>query len=170
MEATNAALVQWFHGLNAEKFNHDWREETFRFVRSEGVPVKEGAEETLLALKAEGYLLGLCTNNIQVVVQEYLKLLGWENLFDVIVTAHMVKNRKPNPDTYLKAAELLHVKSCECVGVEDSPSGLYAVHAAGMHCVRIPDLIDTSSVPGDVIDQTLTFLKELPGYIHALDT
>ena len=162
MEETNRRLLEWLPGVSTDQFATDWKDATFEYVHTYGVPVKPHAAEVLDQLRAEGYLLGLCTNNVKSVVMEYLTLLGWEHKFDTIITAEMVQRRKPDPDTYLAAARALQCAPHECAGVEDSPSGLLAVAAAGMYCVRIPDLIDTSHVPASSIHLTLDTLAQLP--------
>ena len=142
----------------------DWLQITLQTVRNSGVPVKEGAEEILPLLRGHGLKTGLCTNNTRTVVMEYLRLLGWTHRFDVIITAEDVKRRKPFPDTYLLAAQRLQVQPVNCIGVEDSPSGLLSVHAAHMHSVCIPDLIP---IPDEIpTNATLSSLLLLPDYLH----
>jgi len=58
-------------------------------------------------------------------------------LFHAVVTASDVDNHKPNPDTFLKAAELLELKPQECVVFEDTLLGLQAAHSAEMDCVLV---------------------------------
>jgi mannitol-1-/sugar-/sorbitol-6-phosphatase len=48
-----------------------------------------------------------------------------------IVTADHVALGKPNPEPYLRGAEILGVAASECVVFEDSPSGARAGRAAG---------------------------------------
>ena len=57
--------------------------------------------------------------------------------FDQIITAEQIKQSKPDPECYLKAAQLLNVKPTQCVGFEDSINGLIAVRNAGMKTVGI---------------------------------
>lgn len=57
--------------------------------------------------------------------------------FDSIVTGDMVARRKPHPDTYLYAMQLLGVAACNCVAFEDSASGLRAAHDAGCYVVGV---------------------------------
>jgi sugar-phosphatase len=57
---------------------------------------------------------------------------------ETMVTADDVKNGKPDPEPYLKGAELLRVKPAECVVVEDAPAGIQAARAAGMKVVSLP--------------------------------
>ena len=53
---------------------------------------------------------------------------------------------KPSPDVYLRACELLGASPARSIGLEDSPTGIAAVRAAGMFAIGIP------SFPGVVLD------------------
>jgi mannitol-1-/sugar-/sorbitol-6-phosphatase len=48
-----------------------------------------------------------------------------------IVTADMVTHGKPDPEPYLKGAEILGLAPSDCIVIEDSTSGAKAGHAAG---------------------------------------
>jgi sugar-phosphatase len=48
-----------------------------------------------------------------------------------IITADMVTRGKPDPEPYVRGAELLGLKPGECLVIEDSASGAKAGHAAG---------------------------------------
>ena len=160
---TYQKLVEWFPGFDVARFEHDWKETTFvNYFKANGVPYKKGAVETLASLKARGFRLALCTSNLPEVVRMYLDLAGWSDTFDFIVTADMVPRSKPAPDIYLRAAALMGVAPSECVGVEDSTSGVHAVHAAGMCCVMIPDMIPYSEdVHKPCVDILLDDLTQL---------
>lgn len=49
----------------------------------------------------------------------------------VTVTVEQVMHGKPNPEPYLRAAELLHVDPTRCLVVEDAPAGVASARAAG---------------------------------------
>jgi HAD superfamily hydrolase (TIGR01509 family) len=57
--------------------------------------------------------------------------------FDHTVFADMVSKKKPDPEIYLTAAEMLGVQSAECLVIEDAPSGLQAAAAAGMRSLAL---------------------------------
>jgi sugar-phosphatase len=57
---------------------------------------------------------------------------------EILVTADDVTRGKPDPEPYLKGAELLKVNPAECVVVEDAPAGIRAAHAAGMKVIALP--------------------------------
>ena len=66
-----------------------------------------------------------------------LRGLGLAEAFDVVVDGTMVTNSKPDPEVFLKAAELLHVAPGLCVVVEDATAGVQAGLAAGMWTLGI---------------------------------
>ncbi len=57
--------------------------------------------------------------------------------FSAIVSADDVKRSKPHPETYLKAAALLHTAPADCLVFEDAPKGVEAAFNAGMHAIVI---------------------------------
>ncbi len=57
--------------------------------------------------------------------------------FKVIVNGMQVKNPKPFPDVYLKAADELGVAPENCIVFEDSPTGVQAARAAGTRVVGV---------------------------------
>jgi len=52
--------------------------------------------------------------------------------FDFIVTANDVENHKPEPDTFLKCAELMNTEPSVCQVYEDGDLGIEAAKKAGM--------------------------------------
>jgi beta-phosphoglucomutase-like phosphatase (HAD superfamily) len=49
-----------------------------------------------------------------------------------------VERRKPHPEAFLKAAELLGVLPADCLVLEDAEKGIVAAHAAGMRSIAVP--------------------------------
>lgn len=58
--------------------------------------------------------------------------LGIDHLFDCIVTADDVETHKPEPETFLKCAELMGVEPEFCQVFEDGELGMQAAKSAGM--------------------------------------
>ncbi|MFK7832630.1 MAG: HAD family hydrolase [Winogradskyella sp.] len=46
-----------------------------------------------------------------------------------------LKQSKPHPEIFIKAAEFTGFKTSECMVIEDSTNGIKAAHAAGIFCV-----------------------------------
>lgn len=61
-----------------------------------------------------------------------MKELGIDRLFDFVVTADDVDRHKPEPDTFMKCAELMGIKPQFCQVFEDGELGMQAAQTAGM--------------------------------------
>ncbi len=81
--------------------------------------------------------LGVASNAEPANVNLVLDGLGLRDCFRAIVNGQQVDRPKPFPDVYLRAAELLDVRPGDCVVFEDSPTGVEAALAAGMHVVGV---------------------------------
>lgn len=79
------------------------------------------------------------TGSPQVQAHKLLKETEIFEKLDAVVTASDVQNHKPNPDTFLLAAEKLGLSPNQCIVFEDTQLGKQAAHAAGMDCILITD-------------------------------
>jgi beta-phosphoglucomutase family hydrolase len=66
-----------------------------------------------------------------------LETLQLKKYFDVIVTADDVNKHKPEPDTFLRCAELMNVPPEDCIVFEDGELGMKAARAAGMQLIDV---------------------------------
>ncbi|MDP8306022.1 MAG: beta-phosphoglucomutase family hydrolase [Candidatus Chlorobium antarcticum] len=66
-----------------------------------------------------------------------LDILGIRSSFDAIVSASDVERGKPDPDIFLRAAELLDVPPSSCIVFEDAIPGLEAARSAGMAAIAL---------------------------------
>lgn len=78
------------------------------------------------------------------------------DVWDAVITGENVINKKPAPDIFATAAEILDVPAQECVVVEDAVNGIQAAHAAGMRCIAVattfpPDRLKAADVIRDSI-------------------
>lgn len=64
----------------------------------------------------------------------------------ILVAADDVSRGKPDPEGYLRAAQLLGVDATQCVVVEDAPAGLKAAQAAGMKSIGVATTFDASAL------------------------
>jgi HAD superfamily hydrolase (TIGR01509 family) len=61
--------------------------------------------------------------------------------FQSVFTAENVVNVKPDPELYVMAARKLGLPIDQLLAFEDSPNGIKAAKAAGLHCVAVPNII-----------------------------
>jgi beta-phosphoglucomutase family hydrolase len=104
-------------------------------------PIKpvHAAEAFLKSLQNYPVKVALATSSRKEKMQMVLKQLDFLQYFDVLVTGEEVKNSKPAPDIFLKAAERLGLSTDDCFVVEDGPVGVAAAKNAKMKCVAITE-------------------------------
>jgi sugar-phosphatase len=67
---------------------------------------------------------------------------------EVLISADDVRNGKPDPEGYLKAASRLGVSPERCIVVEDSPAGILAGQRAGMKILGITTTLAAEKLLG----------------------
>lgn len=106
-----------------------------------GVETMIGARELLERLRERGTPIGLVSNSPLRFVRRSIEIVGFEGLFDVVLSAHEVAAPKPAPDPYLEACRRLGVDpGPSVVALEDSPTGVAAARAAGLTVIGIPSI------------------------------
>jgi sugar-phosphatase len=101
---------------------------------TEGVLIMPGAADLLRALPPERWCI--VTSGTRRVASSRLQA-GHLPIPRVMVTGSDVVKGKPDPEPYLKGAELLGMNPAECLVVEDAPAGIRAAHAGGMKVIAL---------------------------------
>jgi HAD superfamily hydrolase (TIGR01509 family) len=132
-----------------------------------GVEAMIGARELLERLRERGTPIGLVSNSPLRFVQRSIEIVGFEHLFDVVLSAHEVAAPKPAPDPYLEACRRLGVEpGPSVVALEDSPTGVAAARAAGLTVIGVPSIEGIAleeahhiaeSLLDEVVEQQLSF-------------
>lgn len=94
-----------------------------------------GIVELLEEIKTMHIPTAIASSSPKLFIQAAIEKLGLKQYFSVILSGEEVKRSKPEPDIFLKAAELLNVNPSECLVLEDSKSGTAAAKKAGMKCI-----------------------------------
>ena len=71
-------------------------------------------------------------------IEQHLTTHGIADRFAHIVCAGGVLPGKPDPAVYLEACRRLGVQPSRTLAFEDSPNGVAAAKAAGLHCIAVP--------------------------------
>lgn len=111
-----------------------------------------GIIEILKDAKEKAIRCAVVSNNPTEDVKQIMAQAGLIDYFDHIIGNDIKKlQKKPAPDTYLLAAELLGVAPGNCVVIEDSLLGAEAGHAAGCFtigvCTGSADFAELESCP-----------------------
>ena len=98
-----------------------------------------GARDLLERLQAQGTPIGLVSNSPLPFVLRSLEIVGFEAIFDAIVSGHEVEAQNPPPDPYLEGCRRLGVEPGPgVIALEDSPTGVTAARTAGHRRDRRP--------------------------------
>lgn len=96
-----------------------------------------GIPQFIEKLKTEGYriALGSASKSGKMILDK----LNLSDQFDAVVDGNLVELAKPNPQVFVKAAELLGVPCENCIVVEDAGAGIEAALAGHMKCIGVGD-------------------------------
>jgi HAD superfamily hydrolase (TIGR01509 family) len=121
-----------------------------------GVKAMVGARELLHSLRERGTPIGLVSNSPLRFVLRSLEIVGFQDRFDVVLSAHEVAAPKPSPEPYLEACRRLGVEAGpSVVALEDSPTGVAAARAAGLTVIGVPSLAGIALDEAHHIAETL---------------
>jgi len=97
--------------------------------------VLPGTVDFLTAIHQVGYklALGSASKNSATILEK----TNLAHFFDEIVDGNSVTKSKPDPEVFLKGAELLGFKPNECVVFEDAVAGVEAAKRGGMKAIGI---------------------------------
>jgi HAD superfamily hydrolase (TIGR01509 family) len=122
-----------------------------------GLPWRPGAQEALRLVDDLGWPTALVTNTARALTEAALDSIG-RGHFTVSVCADEVLRGKPDPDPYLRAAELLGLAAERCLAVEDSPNGALAAQRAGAPVLAVPCDVPVAAGPGRAVRTSLVGL------------
>ncbi len=120
----------------AEPFWAEFSGELFALIDSELAPFDD-AVGAARELRTRGIPVGVASSSPRDRLERTLRRAGLLDAFDVVVAGDEVTNGKPAPDMFLLAAERLGVAPDQCIVIEDSPPGVQAGVAAGMHTIGV---------------------------------
>ena len=103
-------------------------------------PTMPGAISLLKELQSNGVKTALVSASPRNIVDAVLDNLG-HDLFPFSISSDDVTNTKPNPECYVKAAQLCEVDISNCLVFEDSLTGMNAAIASGAFLVGVPHLV-----------------------------
>lgn len=117
----------------------DEKNKLYRSYISKMTPeeILPGVEDFLKELKSLNIktAIGSASKNTSLIMER----TGLDKYFDAIADGTMVSKAKPDPEVFLKGAELLGSFPKDCIVFEDSEAGIEAAHRAGMKAIGIGD-------------------------------
>ncbi|MDR1427606.1 MAG: HAD family phosphatase [Bifidobacteriaceae bacterium] len=112
----------------------------------ERVPWRPGAESLLAQCRDRAVPCALVTASYRDYAEAVVDVLP-RGSFAAIVPGEEVSAGKPDPEGYLRAADVLGAERNHCVILEDSHTGVQAAINSGMPAVAIPFLVEVPDAP-----------------------
>lgn len=117
-----------------------------------------GLESFLAEAKAKQIKMAIASAAIPFNIDFVLDNLHIRDFFGAIVSADDVTTSKPHPETFTKAADLLNIKSEDCIVFEDAPKGVEAAQNAGMKTVVLTTMHEKEEFAQ--YDNIVAFVKD----------
>lgn len=114
--------------------------ELFKSFRDNIKPIKP--VEEIVQMYHTKLPMSVGTGAIKDAALRTLTTIGMSDYFDILITADDVINHKPDPETFLKCAELMGIEPSKIEVFEDGQLGLEAAERAGMTPIDIRPWIE----------------------------
>jgi beta-phosphoglucomutase len=138
---TNKDVIEYIYQRKmddeeAMKYAHE-KEAIYRELYAPYIKPVAGLLELLEKLRSLSIPMAIATSGIQVNIDFLFEHIPVRSYFDVIVNSAHISKGKPDPEIYIKTAELLKVSPAECLVFEDAVVGINSAKAAGMKVVGV---------------------------------
>jgi len=119
--------------------------------------LSDEVKQTLDSLRAMGLKLaiGSSSKNTPFILGQ----IGLKDYFDAVSDGNNITRSKPDPEVFVKAADMLGIAPERCLVVEDAVSGAQAGHAGGMRVACLGDAARSGA--GDWNMQSIRELTEI---------
>ena len=112
-----------------------------------------GAMENLNELKENGILVavGSSSKNTPLI----LRRIGLDAFFDAVSDGNNISRSKPDPEVFLKAAQMLGTDPADCLVVEDADAGIEAGRRGGMKTLSVKGAVGADYFAPDLSDYSI---------------
>jgi beta-phosphoglucomutase len=176
LELSLEEVRQQIHGINEEiierLFGHRFspaertqlaydKEAAYREIFLPDLRLIDGLDDFLKQAMQLNIPMGIGTAAPPENVQFVLNNLHLHPYFRVVIDATQVHKGKPDPEVFLRVADLLGLAATECIVFEDSPTGSEAARRAGMQAVII-----TSTHQAAEFEHQSHIIRFIPDFEH----
>ena len=132
LERSEKAYTEEEKAELAERKNNYYREFIEKLTPNDILP---GVMDNLEELKKNGIkiAIGSSSKNTPII----LKQIGLDGYFDAVSDGNNISKSKPDPEVFLKAAEMLKIPPENCLVVEDADAGIEAGKKGGMKTLSV---------------------------------
>jgi beta-phosphoglucomutase len=117
------------------------KESLYRELYRPHVELSRGLDSLFAQLRARGIPLCVGSSAPDENIDLVLDGLNLRGHFKAVINSSQVKNGKPHPEVFLKAAAAMGLSPSQCVVVEDAVIGVEAARNAGMKVIAIAQIM-----------------------------
>lgn len=129
--------------------------------KKERVKVFPSSKKLIGALTESGFKCAVASASDLIKVKTNLSRIGIDvSEFSAVITGSDVKNKKPDPEIFLKAAGACGMPPVNSMVIEDAVSGVQAAKAAGMTCIAVTTSFDRATLIAAGADYVIDELYE----------
>lgn len=141
----------------AEKKNHFYQQLIATLTEEDILP---GMKSFIRSAKVAGYKMSIASasKNAPMILEH----LGLANDFVGIVDPATLTKGKPDPEIFVRAAEVLELAPNQVIGLEDSAAGIESINSAGQISLAIGDAVVLSAanlIFSSTVDVTLQSIQ-----------
>ncbi len=119
-----------------------------RLVRGRLKPLP-GVRKFIKLCKSKGLKIAVASSADEIkVLTNLLEIKLPPETFNTVINGLQVKNKKPSPEIFLKAAKEMNLSPFDCLVVEDAVSGVTAAKAAGAKCLALTTTFPQKKLKG----------------------
>lgn len=104
--------------------------------------LSDDVKNTLTALRQTNLKLAIGSSSKN--TPFILDRIGFGDFFDAVADGNCITHSKPNPEVFLKAADMIGLDPKDCLVVEDAHAGVEAAVAGGFDCAAMGDARDNA--------------------------
>ena len=135
-------LERYKNSKIVDKYLCDLEQLQAKEYKEGNIKLKHGTREIIDYLRNNNIPYALATGSSYKYVELDFLQNGYDKIpFDYVVTGDEIINSKPNPEIFIKAANLMNIGIIDCLVVEDSPKGIEAAYSSGAQSCFVPDLV-----------------------------
>jgi len=138
------------------------RQEYFlKILSEEPLPPFPGVLELMdKVMKDKNFRLAIATSGTLEKSRAVLEAANVPYRKMVYINGSNVKNKKPDPELFLLAAERIGIEPANCVVIEDAPNGVQAAKAAGAKCIAVTNSTSAANLSkADLVCDSLEQIK-----------
>lgn len=156
-------ILQWSHNKADIKNWGIRKEELYRELgKKRGIPILKGVREFLDSLKLKNIPCVIGTSTEKKNLNLAFEQLNIAHFFSGAACAEDVIHGKPNPEVFIKAAQIIKKKPSSCVVLEDSTHGIIAAKTCGMMALGL----STTRKKEELIKSGADYVVKDPSFLN----